>query len=810
MSQINLIATLAKLPRAAHFSGVELNSIHKDPAGILAAAIIFPDDYEQAMLDHDFLRMYVLLNQSAHQYWQRSFWPPLEAREILRTETNGIFTVETKTPLSQLDVLLFYISDILQYAHLVDLLEHAAIPALAENRPLADHPLIIACGPGLLNPQPLMGICDAFAWGEADAFYGDLAALAVGKRELDPGIFTAERGWWLRHNSSAKLYWQISPKLQSGLYPTALPIPFLPAAQQERHIEISRGTFNGRRSMAEDYLARPLRQRRVESIIAEIKQAFRQEGARSFALKCADLSEYTALPLLLKRLNALAKEYDIRFTLPGFVFANDEVALDVVRQLPRTRFSLPLYTAAQQLREQLNVKESLAAVTFAFDRLISLAWEHLSIKLLCGLPGENESHVVATSAWLRQQLQKHRAVKQLHVVIEVEPFYPQAHSPWQWEGMIGENEYHARVAMLRESLDDPRLAWRIGDYKSFRRRAQLSRLTLDSPAAGIPAALQQSADSRALAPLSLYDPLPWSVGEFPASTHFILQEREKSKQGKQTATCLIYRCYNCGLQRSSYSSVTNCYEQHAANPDFGRYEQVLSRFEKTGPSLTAFGRQTKRKRTSKDGPPRVLRLTYGVSGLATLLSHGDIGQIIVRTAARLGLPIIFSHGRTPKARLAHALPLPAGVPSRCELLEIETAPFSDTELIDRINRHLPAGLVLFEAEEIRREKALLLPNLSRVGYRLSSRLEDAASIDALVALINKARQAGNLTAKIAGEEQKLSDWWLDVETGKNHIDLYFRVRDMSSPRIDAVLDSILPAQIKTTIQIQRLHQQVNG
>jgi hypothetical protein len=89
-------------------------------------------------------------------------------------------------------------------------------------------------------------------------------------------------------------------------------------------------------------------------------------------------------------------------------------------------------------------------------------------------------------------------------------------------------------------------------------------------------------------------------------------------------------------------------------------------------------------------------------------------------------------------------------------------------------------------------------------------LEDAASIDALVALINKARQAGNLTAKIAGEEQKLSDWWLDVETGKNHIDLYFRVRDMSSPRIDAVLDSILPAQIKTTIQIQRLHQQVNG
>ncbi|MBI3953766.1 MAG: DUF2344 domain-containing protein [Chloroflexi bacterium] len=90
------------------------------------------------------------------------------------------------------------------------------------------------------------------------------------------------------------------------------------------------------------------------------------------------------------------------------------------------------------------------------------------------------------------------------------------------------------------------------------------------------------------------------------------------------------------------------------------------------------------------------------------LGHLDLTRLWERALRRAGVPLAYSAGYTPHARLSLAAPLPVGVTSECELMDVvlERA-LLPADLALAINQALPAGLRVLEAWEV----PLALPSL---------------------------------------------------------------------------------------------------
>ena len=99
------------------------------------------------------------------------------------------------------------------------------------------------------------------------------------------------------------------------------------------------------------------------------------------------------------------------------------------------------------------------------------------------------------------------------------------------------------------------------------------------------------------------------------------------------------------------------------------------------------------------------RLLFSKTGDAVYLSHLDLMRVFQRAFKRADILIWHSQGFSPRAYVSIALPLPVGTESRCEILdfEIEDGSVALSELADRLNAVLPAGIRVLRAYESARK-----------------------------------------------------------------------------------------------------------
>ena len=130
--------------KPARYLGNELNAVRKDPrAQKVRFAICFPDLYEIGMSNLGLRIIYGLLNSLPEVSCERVFLPDVDMREILRTRKIPLFSLESKTMLSEFDFIGFCLSCELSYTNMLAVLDLSGIPLLAKDRNSA-FPLIIA------------------------------------------------------------------------------------------------------------------------------------------------------------------------------------------------------------------------------------------------------------------------------------------------------------------------------------------------------------------------------------------------------------------------------------------------------------------------------------------------------------------------------------------------------------------------------------------------------------------------------------------------------------------------------------------
>ena len=136
-------------------------------------------------------------------------------------------------------------------------------------------------------------------------------------------------------------------------------------------------------------------------------------------------------------------------------------------------------------------------------------------------------------------------------------------------------------------------------------------------------------------------------------------------------------------------------------------------------------------------PQHRYRLRFQKTGDLRLVSHIDLLHVFERLLRRAALPFASTQGFHPKPCLIFAQALALGVAGLDEVVDLTLAePLPPEEVLVRLNRQAPAGLVFLEAKALTRKGSL---QVRRAFYRLPLPTPDADLPRRCAALLARAR-----------------------------------------------------------------------
>lgn len=104
----------------------------------------------------------------------------------------------------------------------------------------------------------------------------------------------------------------------------------------------------------------------------------------------------------------------------------------------------------------------------------------------------------------------------------------------------------------------------------------------------------------------------------------------------------------------------------------------------------------------------ILRLKYKKELNMKFLSHLELIRTIERVFRRMKVPMDFSKGYSPKPKINYAAPLPVGVSSECECLNVELLEKIDIEnLLEIQGQYMPKGLTFVEGRYCDKANSLM-------------------------------------------------------------------------------------------------------
>ena len=113
--------------------------------------------------------------------------------------------------------------------------------------------------------------------------------------------------------------------------------------------------------------------------------------------------------------------------------------------------------------------------------------------------------------------------------------------------------------------------------------------------------------------------------------------------------------------------------------------------------------------------PKTIRIKFLKTGSLQYISHLDLHRLLNRALVRAGMPIWYTQGFNPHAKMVFALPLPVGVESVCEYLDLKIDKYiSNDDARELLNKQLTSELQVIEIYDPTTKFA----DISKAEYRI--------------------------------------------------------------------------------------------
>ena len=405
----------------------------------------------------------------------------------MRASGIPLYSLETKHPLADFDILGFSLPYESLYTNTLNVLDLAGMPVLGAER-TAEHPLVIAGGHACYNPEPMHAFIDAFVIGEGEQVIHEIIDLHQGWRASGAGREQLLRGlaglpavyvpaFYQAHyqpdGTLARLErtWEGAPEMvRKRILPELPPpttrfvVPYIDTVHNRAQIEIMRGCTRGCRFCQAGMVTRPVRERPLEEILDAIEAAVDATGYEEVSLVSLSSSDYPEVLDLVQAVNRRFAGRHLAISLPSLRIETVSVDLmDALKEERRSGFTLAPEAATESMRNTINKPVGTDQLLETAAAIYSRGWPTIKLYFMIGQPQETADDVEAITNLCQAVLSEGRRAigKRARLHVGIGTFVPKAHTPFQWVACDPVESIRAKQALLRRGLSGKgfKLTW---------------------------------------------------------------------------------------------------------------------------------------------------------------------------------------------------------------------------------------------------------------------------------------------------------------------------------------------------------------
>ena len=548
--------------------------------------------------------LYGLINDQEWSLCERCFMPWVDMMALMMENDVPLFTLESRHPLKEFDVVGFTLMYEMSYSNVLAMLEMGGIPILGKDRGEED-PIVVAGGGCASNPEPMADFIDAFMIGAGEEVMLELNRVILDRKEQGwtraeclkrlaqvegvyvPSLYSVEYNGdgTIRHfgpicdEAPATVKKRYVADFDHTYFPTRIPVPYTDVVFDRITLEIMRGCTRGCRFCQAGMLYRPVRERSLETLVRQAEELVAATGYEEISLSSLSSGDYTCLPELIRELMKRMKDRRVSISLPSLrIDSVLKESLEETQQVKKSSLTFAPEAGTQRLRDVINKgvteEDLIEKVRDAFEG----GWSSVKLYFMDGLPTETTEDLDGIADLARKvvgeyfKVPKDRRAKGLRVTVSASTFVPKPFTPFQWAAQdtipqINEKQEHLREKLKIKGVNfnwhAPNLSFleacfSRGDRKMglVLKRAYERGCMLDGwndqfkfdewmqafADCGIDPAFYANRER------GKEEILPWDFLDCGVTKTFLWREKEKSDRAETTRDCRK-GCNGCGIQR---------------------------------------------------------------------------------------------------------------------------------------------------------------------------------------------------------------------------------------------------------------------